>query len=74
MSAPDLAAPVRRFAIGIDAAAVDAGDGDNFAIVVGYCHSRNARRIYAVKGAGRDAAGARRFEDGQQKAARHRRR
>ena len=36
--------------IGVGAAAVDAGDGENFAVVVGYCHSRHGRRIFAVKG------------------------
>ena len=37
-------------ALGIDAVAIDAGDGENFAVVVGFCHSRHGRRIYAVKG------------------------
>ena len=37
--------------LGIDAAAVDAGDGETFAAVVDFCQPRHGRRIYAVKGA-----------------------
>ncbi|MEF2559080.1 phage terminase large subunit family protein [Aurantimonas sp. C2-5-R2] len=35
----------------VDAAGVDAGDGETMDRVVGYCRARMARRIYALKGA-----------------------
>jgi phage terminase large subunit GpA-like protein len=37
--------------IGIDAAAVDAGSGSHFDLVMRFCAARAARRIFAVKGA-----------------------
>jgi len=35
----------------VDAAAVDAGDGETMDRVIGFCRPRSSRRIYAIKGA-----------------------